>query len=104
VARKVLLDIRLKRAVTAVLVGATLGASGAAMQSVLRNPLASPFALGIQHAAAPGAALALMALYGARVQRFSIEVKSPFLVTGLAFCGGLASDPFGPRDLLSGGA
>lgn len=87
VLRKVLFDMRLKRAITAAVVGVILGASGAAMQSALRNPLASPFTLGIQHAAALGAAVALMALYGGEVQRFSVEVSSPTLVAGLAFCG-----------------
>lgn len=87
VLRKVLFDMRLKRGVTAVVVGAILGASGAAMQSALRNPLASPFTLGIQHAAALGAAIALMALHGGEVQRFSVEVKGPFFVAGLAFLG-----------------
>lgn len=85
--RKVLFDMRLKRTITAVVVGVILGASGAAMQSALRNPLASPFTLGIQHAAALGAAVALMVFYGGEVQRFSVEVSSPTLVAGFAFCG-----------------
>jgi len=83
--KKVLLDMRFKKVLTALVVGGVLGVSGAAMQSVLRNPLASPFTLGIQHAAALGAALALMALYGGTIERFSIKLHNPFLVAGMAF-------------------
>ena len=57
-------SIRLPQAVAAMLVGAGLAVSGAAMQSVLRNPLGSPFTLGISHAAAFGAALSVMAVGG----------------------------------------
>ncbi len=85
--KKVLLDMRFKKVLTALAVGGVLGVSGAAMQSVLRNPLASPFTLGIQHAAALGAALALMALYGGTIERFSIKLHNPFLVAGMAFLG-----------------
>lgn len=53
-------DIRLPMALLAVLVGMALGLAGAEMQTVLDNPLASPFTLGISSAAALGAALALV--------------------------------------------
>lgn len=53
-------EIRLPRALLAVLVGMALGLAGAEMQTVLDNPLASPFTLGIASAAALGAALALV--------------------------------------------
>src|SRR6056297_2842641 len=52
--------IRLPQTVIAILGGAGLAASGAVMQSVLKNPLASPFTLGISHAAAFGAALSVI--------------------------------------------
>lgn len=93
-AKRVVFDMRLKRVLTAVTVGAVLGVSGAAMQSVLRNPLASPFTLGVQHAAALGAAIAIMALYGGAIGRFSLEVKSPFLVSSLAFLGAVVQTLF----------
>lgn len=57
--RSVTLNIRLPRALLTFLVGGALGASGAAMQSVFRNPLVSPYILGLSAAAAFGAALAL---------------------------------------------
>jgi iron complex transport system permease protein len=53
-------SIRLPQALMAVLVGAALGLAGAEMQTILNNPLASPFTLGVSHAAAFGAALAII--------------------------------------------
>jgi iron complex transport system permease protein len=54
-------DLRLPRAVLAMLVGAGLGISGAALQGVLRNPLAEPYLLGVSGGAAVGAVLAVTA-------------------------------------------
>lgn len=48
-------EIRLPRAILAVLIGAVLGLSGAAMQGLLRNPLAAPSLFGAPQAAAFGA-------------------------------------------------
>ena len=59
----VIWQIRMPRVVAALLVGSSLGVSGAVMQSILRNPLASPYTLGISNSAAFGAAFALMASY-----------------------------------------
>lgn len=53
-------DLRLPVALMAVIVGAMLGAAGAEMQTILNNPLAEPFTLGISSAAAFGAALAIV--------------------------------------------
>ncbi|MFC3173552.1 FecCD family ABC transporter permease [Novosphingobium bradum] len=55
----ILLDLRLPRALLAVILGAGLGGAGAAMQGYLRNPLADPGLFGIAPAAALGAVLAL---------------------------------------------
>ena len=56
----ILAELRLPRAVLAVVLGGGLGAAGAAMQGYLRNPLADPGLFGI----APGAALgAVLAIY-----------------------------------------
>ena len=54
-ARIIVLDIRLPRALLALLIGATLGLSGAALQGLLRNPLAAPSLFGAPSAAAFGA-------------------------------------------------
>ncbi|MGP9788705.1 FecCD family ABC transporter permease [Roseinatronobacter sp. NSM] len=55
----VMREIRLPRAMLAVLVGAALGLAGAAMQGYLRNPLAEPGLIGVSGSAALGAVLAL---------------------------------------------
>jgi len=52
-------DIRLPRVLLAMLVGAALAVSGAALQALLRNPLADPYVLGISSGAALGAIVAL---------------------------------------------
>ncbi|NLC35973.1 MAG: iron ABC transporter permease [Alcaligenaceae bacterium] len=52
-------ELRLPQALMAIVVGASLGLAGAEMQTVLDNPLASPFTLGVSSAAALGAALSL---------------------------------------------
>lgn len=52
-------EIRLPRTILAVMVGATLGLAGAALQGFLRNPLADPGVVGVSSAAALGAVLAL---------------------------------------------
>ncbi|WP_136684917.1 FecCD family ABC transporter permease [Falsirhodobacter xinxiangensis] len=53
-------QVRLPVAVMALLVGAALALAGAEMQTVLENPLAEPFTLGVSSAAALGAALAIV--------------------------------------------
>lgn len=52
-------DIRMPVALMAIVVGASLSVAGAQMQTILSNPLASPFTLGISAGAGFGAALAL---------------------------------------------
>ena len=57
----ILAELRLPRAVLAIVVGAGLGAAGAAMQGYLRNPLADPGLFGIAPMAALGAVARLLA-------------------------------------------
>ena len=57
----VVMDVRLPRILTATLVGAGLAMSGVIYQSILLNPLADPYTLGISSGAAFGASLALLA-------------------------------------------
>lgn len=52
-------EIRLPRAILALLIGATLGLSGAALQGLLRNPLAAPSLFGAPSAAAFGAVMVI---------------------------------------------
>ncbi|MGA0546630.1 FecCD family ABC transporter permease [Brevundimonas sp. VNH65] len=61
----IVFELRLPRAILAVLVGAALGLSGAALQGYTRNPLADPGVLGVSSTAALGAVIALY--YGATV-------------------------------------
>lgn len=53
-------QLRLPHALMAVLVGAALSLAGTEMQTILNNPLASPFTLGVSSAASFGAALAIV--------------------------------------------
>lgn len=58
--RAIILQVRLPYALMAVLVGAALSLAGAEMQTILNNPLASPFTLGVSSAASFGAALGIV--------------------------------------------
>jgi iron complex transport system permease protein len=60
----VIWDVRLAYAVMALLVGMALALAGAEMQTILDNPLASPFTLGVSSAAALGAAFAIVLGFG----------------------------------------
>lgn len=60
-ARAVVLELRLPRVLLGIVVGAGLAASGAAMQGLLRNPLADPSLLGVSSGAALATAVALVA-------------------------------------------
>ena len=59
-ARMVFLELRLPRVLFAILIGGALATVGAAYQTLFRNPLASPFTLGVSSGAALGASLSLM--------------------------------------------
>ena len=58
--RSIVLDIRLVRALTAILAGAALSVSGLQMQVLFRNPLAGPYVLGVSAGASLGVALFLL--------------------------------------------
>jgi iron complex transport system permease protein len=59
IAGLIVVDLRLPRAVLALLVGSSLGLSGAVLQGLLRNPLAEPGLLGVSSGAALGAVIAI---------------------------------------------
>jgi iron complex transport system permease protein len=80
VSRQIMLSIRLPRVVLSILMGGALGASGAVLQGILRNPLADPYILGLSSGAALLAAIGL--LLGSTV--FGI-----FTIPLLAFVGAL---------------
>jgi iron complex transport system permease protein len=60
VEREILVSIRLPRVMVAFLMGMALGASGAVLQGILRNPLADPYILGISSGASLSAALGII--------------------------------------------
>ena len=82
--RFVVLELRLPRALTALLVGLAFGTAGAVLQSVARNPLASPDILGITQGAGVGA-VALIVLAGGGVGGAAALVGAPLV----ALLGGL---------------
>lgn len=80
--RFVILENRLPRALTAVVVGAALGLAGAIAQSILHNPLASPDILGITSGAS-AAAVALITLSGATGAVATVGIPLAALIGGL---------------------
>jgi iron complex transport system permease protein len=92
----VIFGIRLPRVTAAVIVGATLAVSGAVMQCVLQNPLASASTLGVSQGAAFGAALGIIVFGGGVVNSDSaataVSINNPYIVTLCAFvCGSLST-------------
>lgn len=83
-AETIVMDLRLPRVLTAMVVGGGLAVAGAAFQGLLRNPLADPYVLGTASGAALGAAVAVL-----------IPVRTLFLQFGLihalAFIGALGA-------------
>jgi len=82
---RVVWNIRMVRTIAAVCVGAGLAVCGTSMQCILKNPLASPYTLGLSSAAAFGAAFAIMFLQGGSTNTSSIDFSNPYLVTISAF-------------------
>jgi iron complex transport system permease protein len=80
-ARTILLRLRLPRVLLAAAIGATLAVAGVTFQTLLRNPLADPFTLGVSGGAAAGAAVATAAQWG----------RYPGLVPLVAFAGALGA-------------
>lgn len=84
----VIWDIRLRRIAAGIVAGFSLGVAGTVMQCVLRNPLGSPFTLGISNAAAFGAAIGIIVLGGGSILGQSValpEIENPYVVTVSAF-------------------
>jgi len=83
-AETIVIDLRLPRVLTAMVVGGGLAVAGAAFQGLLRNPLADPYVLGTASGAAFGAAIAVLIPVRALVLEFG-------LLHGLAFIGALGA-------------
>lgn len=88
----ILWKIRLPRVVMCYLVGAALAASGVVMQSVLRNPLASSYTLGVSSGASLGAAFVILlnfslpfaSSYSLPLAGFAFGLGTVFLAMGMA--------------------
>lgn len=91
--RQAIVELRLWRGLTAAGVGAALGISGALVQGIFRNALASPGVIGISGGASLGAVLAVLAAggYGLRLQIADAHGAGPWLVPLAAFAGALAT-------------
>ncbi|MGB2972748.1 MAG: iron chelate uptake ABC transporter family permease subunit, partial [Candidatus Competibacter sp.] len=81
----IVLEIRLPRVLLGLLVGASLGLSGAALQGLLRNPLAEPGILGVSASAGLGAVLALY---------FGLAQVTMWALPGFALLGALLATAF----------
>jgi len=77
-------DIRLPRVLAAFLVGGALAASGTVMQSILKNPLASSYTLGVSSGASVGVGLVL-------ITGFSIPVLGNFTLPLIGLLSGLVT-------------
>jgi iron complex transport system permease protein len=98
-ARDVVLDLRLPRALTAFAVGGLLGLAGALLQVLLRNPLADPYVLGVSGGASVVALLVLMLGWPA----FLVDVGSAigaFLACALVFTLARGAGGWTPTRLL----
>lgn len=81
-------NIRLPQALAAIVAGAGLSVAGVVMQSILRNPIASPFTLGISNAGAFGAAVSVVVLGTGKIQSTvadAVTINNPYLTTIVAF-------------------
>lgn len=94
----IVLNLRLPRAVTAVMAGFGLGIVGCVMQGILRNPLASASTVGVSQGAAFGAAFAIIVLGGgamtASTAGAQLSVNNPALTAACAFIGSMLSTVF----------
>ncbi|RFC41481.1 MAG: iron complex transport system permease protein, partial [Verrucomicrobia bacterium] len=78
----ILMDLRLPRAILAVLIGASLGLAGAVLQGLLRNPLAEPGLMGVSSGASLGAVIAIY---------FGLSAVFPLAAPLLGLIGALAA-------------
>jgi len=90
-ARLVVWNVRLPRIVAGLLVGASLAVAGAVLQGFLRNPLATPFTMGVSHGAMFGASLAILLGAGYAQSSGRISINNPYAVILFAFAGAITA-------------
>ncbi|WP_460041847.1 FecCD family ABC transporter permease [Thermococcus atlanticus] len=84
-------NIRLPRIAAALLVGSSLAIAGAVMQGFLKNPLATPFTMGVSHGAMFGASLAILIGAGYTESSGRIFLNNPYAVVLFAFAGAISA-------------
>ncbi|MEM1683419.1 MAG: iron ABC transporter permease [Ignisphaera sp.] len=77
--------LRMRRTFVGIIIGALLAGGGVVSQAVFKNPLASPFTLGISHAAALGVAVSLTIGYGGRFYTWFTAISNPYILPFSAF-------------------
>lgn len=101
---RILLTTRLPRVIMALAVGASMGMAGLAAQTLFRNPLASPYVVGVSNGAAVGAVVGML-LVG-KVIGFSavpaFSIATGLLVAGMVFMLARRGRHFGASLLLAG--
>ncbi|CAB49919.1 FecCD family ABC transporter permease [Pyrococcus abyssi] len=90
-ARQAVWSIRLPRIVASILVGASLALGGAVLQGILKNPLATPFTMGVSHGAMFGASLAILLGAGYAESSGRVSIDNPYAIVAFAFAGAMTS-------------
>ncbi|USH00129.1 iron ABC transporter permease [Thermococcus argininiproducens] len=90
-AHLVIWNIRLPRVIAGIIVGASLAIAGAVMQGFLRNPLATPFTMGVSHGAMFGASFAILLGAGYAESSGRIILDNPYTVVLFAFFGAISA-------------
>ncbi|MEI7460327.1 MAG: iron ABC transporter permease [Pirellula sp.] len=105
--RTILVELRLPRMISGLLVGGALGVAGVGFQSLFRNPLADPFVIGASSGAALGVTVSLVmglqiSFVGLRSSGFAALAGTVLLIVIVLSIGSLSQRP-GPTSLLLAG-
>jgi ABC-type enterobactin transport system permease subunit len=100
IVERIVLDIRLPRALAALFAGAALGVSGAVFQSISRNPLGSPDVIGFTTGAATGAIVQIVLFEQGAMQVALAAVSSGLLTAALVYLLSLRSGSTGGYRLV----
>jgi iron complex transport system permease protein len=99
----IIVNVRLPRVLMAMVVGAALSVAGAAYQSLLRNPLADPYILGVSTGAALGAILATVFAQSAPISRpLAAFIGAAVTTAAVYWLGQKAQDGSSERLVLAG--
>ncbi|MDD3772049.1 MAG: iron ABC transporter permease [Weeksellaceae bacterium] len=85
-------EIRLPRVIMAILIGSALAVSGAAMQGMFKNPLATPSLIGVTSGASLFAAIAIV--LGSFIRQFTPEIFHEIIISLMAFIGAILTMTF----------